>query len=343
MVGILPASLLLTISAVASANPVRPHHLPRNYAAIGDSFSAGLGSGAFIKNSRDGRDLECIRQDGSYPSQLSKIIPFSKHNSSFEFTACSGDKLDDIDGQVANLTALHTKFDLITLTIGGNDFGFGDIARACVYPTLAANFSSQQAQFVCDKAFNAGFAALADKSNWTKFADKINLVKSLLSHGGKLFVTGYGKFFDDPVVGDACDKISFFPVAQLAALNMTVGSRIKANNITDQVNGLIQAVLKEMDDHKVTFFDFDKTFEGKRFCEAANADDPIGSNNANVFFNDLSTVLPTPGVAEVSKQTPGLQVDITEVLQQVSVFHPKAQAYTPLVAKFAFKILANSK
>jgi lysophospholipase L1-like esterase len=343
MIDILPASLLLAVFTLTAANPVRQHHLPRNYAAIGDSFSAGLGSGAFLNNSRDGRDIECIRQDGSYPSQLLKIIPFTKHDSNFEFTACSGDKLDDIDGQVTKLTALPTRFDLITLTIGGNDFGFGDIARACVYPTLAANFSSQQAQVVCDTAFDAGFAALADKTNWTKFADKITLVKSLLSHGGKLFVTGYGKFFDDPIVGDACDKISFFPIPQLAALNMTADSRLKANNITDQVNGLIQTVLKEMDDYAVTFFDFDKTFEGKRFCEAANAKDPIGSNNANVFFNDLSTVLPTPGVAEVSKQTPGLQVDITELLQQVSVFHPKAQAYIPLVAQFAFKVLSDAK
>lgn len=210
-----------------------------------------------------------------------------------------------------------------------------------MYPVLSANVSSPQA--VCDAAFDAGFAALADKKNWDKYAQKIHLIKStLLAHGGKFFVTGYGKFFDDPIVGDACDKISFFPIAQLAALNMTASSRLKANSITDQVNSGIQAVLKHRNDHAVTFFDFDKTFEGKRFCEAANAADPIGSNNKNVFFNDLSTVLITPSVAEVAKQTPGLQVDITNLLQQVSVFHPKAQAYTPLVAHFAYKILVDS-
>jgi hypothetical protein len=34
--------------------------------------------------------------------------------------------LADIDGQLKKLEG--KKFDLITLTIGGNDFGFGDVA-----------------------------------------------------------------------------------------------------------------------------------------------------------------------------------------------------------------------
>jgi len=144
------------------------------------------------------------------------------------------------------------------------------------------------------------------------------------------------------VAHDACDSISFFPIPQLAALNMTVAIREKANNLTEQVNAGIQKVLKKQHDDAVTFFDFDKSFEGKRFCEPANAKDPIGSNNDNVFFNDLATVLKAPGVAEVKDQTPGLKVDISNILQQVSVFHPKAQAYKPLVAQFAYKILTDA-
>jgi hypothetical protein len=71
--------------------------------------------------------VECLRQDGSYPTQLLEVIPgLLGQDQPFDFTACSGDVLDDIDAQVAKLTG--RKFDLLTLTIGGNDFGFANIA-----------------------------------------------------------------------------------------------------------------------------------------------------------------------------------------------------------------------
>jgi hypothetical protein len=50
----------------------------------------------------------------------------------FDFTACTGDVLDDIDGQIAKL--IGRKFDVLTVTIGGNDFGFEEIAVCDHYP-----------------------------------------------------------------------------------------------------------------------------------------------------------------------------------------------------------------
>ena len=76
----------------------------------------------------DASAVKCVRQDGSYPSQLNKVIPFGDRHHNFEFRSCAGDELDDIDGQVAKYSSLRTRYDLITLTIGGNDFAFGDIA-----------------------------------------------------------------------------------------------------------------------------------------------------------------------------------------------------------------------
>jgi hypothetical protein len=156
-------------------------------------------------------------------------------------------------------------------------------------------------------------------------------------------VTGYGKFFDEPIEGDACDSISFFPIPELAALNMTAANRLKSNKLTDLINqGIERSVAKAGDG--VQFVNFDKVFEGKRFCEQDNADDPIGANNPNVFYNDLTTILPTPGIAPLDKQTPGLTgVDIADMLQQASVFHPKGAApYTPLVVEIVFRILIDA-
>lgn len=114
--------------------------------------------------------------------------------------------------------------------------------------------------------------------------------------------------------------------------------------IEDTVNGLYKGKRDGHDKKSVQFIDFNKFFEGKRFCEQDNAADPIGANNPLVFFNDLTTILPTPGVAPVEQQTPGLTgVDITDLLQQASVFHPKgALPYIGLVVEIAFRILIDA-
>ena len=301
--------------------------------------------------------VECIRQDGSYPTQLLQFLPFLlPKDQPFDFIACSGDVLDDIDGQIAKLTG--RKFDVLTVTIGGNDFGFGDIAvrdhylsaksntngafqRACAYATITPGVD---AQAVCDAALDAAFATVDSPAIINKFKQKFNLIKSSsLAPGGTVFVTGYAQFFDGPIEGDACDQISFFPIAELAALNITTSIRLRSNDLTLKINALIKKAVSKAGD-EFQFIDFDKVFEGKRFCEQDNADDPIGANNPNVFFNDLTTILPTPGVAPSDKQTPGLTgVDITNMLQQFSVFHPKgSRPYTPLAAEIAFKIVIDA-
>jgi hypothetical protein len=130
----LNALFLLTLLACASANPVEKRqattatalHLPTSFAALGDSYSAGIGSGKFLTSSADGSDNACARMDGSYPWQLFNLQPFEEKLPSFpDFFACSGDVMDNIDGQVAKLGG--KKVDVITLSISGNDFGFSNI------------------------------------------------------------------------------------------------------------------------------------------------------------------------------------------------------------------------
>ncbi|KAK5998054.1 Lipase 1-like protein [Cladobotryum mycophilum] len=340
VLAVLGCASAVSIPVTRSHPPPPPQfNLPKSYAALGDSFASGIGSGLFLNNSADKADVECLRQDGSYPSQLLELGPFDGEPT-FQFTACAGDELDDIDGQVAKLG--HSKFDLLTLTIGGNDFGFSDIATTCVYATTQTP-GIKDFQKACDAAFDIGFAKIADQANWDKYAQKLALVKKSLNPGGRLFVTNYPKFFAQPQVGDVCDSISFFPIPQFAALNMTAQNRLRANDLTEKINKGIKRTVLSTSGPEVRLVDFDKIFEGKRFCEPANDNDPIGANNPNVFFNDLTTVLAVPGIAKIEKQTPGLTgVDITDQLQQVSTNHPKAGAHRVLAAGLNFRILLDS-
>ena len=70
--------------------------------------------------------VSCLRQDGGYPTQLLKAFPsLQPHGQPFDNVACSGNVLADISGQMKKLA--QKKFDLVTLTISGNDFGFDDV------------------------------------------------------------------------------------------------------------------------------------------------------------------------------------------------------------------------
>ena len=67
MGGFIQTASALALLSLASAKPIlqeREDHpvaavgfnLPKSYAALGDSFSSGLGSGQFLSNSRDRLD-----------------------------------------------------------------------------------------------------------------------------------------------------------------------------------------------------------------------------------------------------------------------------------------------
>ncbi|HXT45890.1 MAG TPA: SGNH/GDSL hydrolase family protein [Pseudonocardiaceae bacterium] len=98
-----------------------------NYAALGDSYSSGVGTGVYDPASGD-----CARSPLSYPPLWA-----AEHNpAGFRFVACSGATTGDVRGD--QITALDPGTDLVTITIGGNDAGFADVLRTC---TVAATDS----------------------------------------------------------------------------------------------------------------------------------------------------------------------------------------------------------
>jgi lysophospholipase L1-like esterase len=89
----------------------------KRWAAVGDSFTAGIGSGTQlggIFHNRD--DWKCSRYDQSYPMVLNRAFGPAVDN--FQFVACSGDRSEDIYTQVNNMDG---NLDLVIMTAGGND------------------------------------------------------------------------------------------------------------------------------------------------------------------------------------------------------------------------------
>src|SRR5688500_1223392 len=96
------------------------------YVALGDSYSSGTGTGTY---DLDGR---CQRSRYAYPPRVAK----RRSNLKLVFAACAGATTDDV--LLTQASRLNAATRLVTITIGGNDVGFGDVFSACLQGGAAA-------------------------------------------------------------------------------------------------------------------------------------------------------------------------------------------------------------
>jgi Tol biopolymer transport system component len=99
---------------------------------MGDSYSAGNGGGSYYGATG------CFRSAHNYARQFERkieVAPFNQRGF-VENVACSGDVSDAFfettSGRPPQLDAVNSGYDLIFLTIGGNDIHFGDIVWFCL-------------------------------------------------------------------------------------------------------------------------------------------------------------------------------------------------------------------
>lgn len=123
--------------------------------ALGDSFSSGEGSPNFYSGCfLDGLDTKgvnrCHRSVEAYPVKLWRQLP----GYSLRFVACSGGVMDDYysanpnnKNEPAQRTALASRPDLVTLTMGGNDGGFASVLKWCVLDVGPAPFADVHLQW----------------------------------------------------------------------------------------------------------------------------------------------------------------------------------------------------
>ncbi|WDV50613.1 SGNH/GDSL hydrolase family protein [Streptomyces coeruleorubidus] len=124
---LLAAGTALTGAATAQASSLAP---TGGYAALGDSYSSGVGAGSYISSSGD-----CKRSTKAYP-----YLWAAAHSpSTFDFTACSGARTGDVlSGQLGPLSSATG---LVSISVGGNDAGFADVMTTCVTQSDSACIS----------------------------------------------------------------------------------------------------------------------------------------------------------------------------------------------------------
>ena len=132
-----PAGASPALAAPAApAAPTRP--APVRYAALGDSYSSGVGTG------RTDAGESCRRSSLAYPRLWTAAHP----GSTVSFLACSGAGLPRVLAQ--QVTAVPKDAGLVTVTAGGNDVGFSAVVGVCALASsdTACRFAVGLAKFV---------------------------------------------------------------------------------------------------------------------------------------------------------------------------------------------------
>lgn len=97
---------------------------PKNYVALGDSYAA-MGS----RSADTSGPSECLRSTDNYPARVAEALQVEQ----LDDVTCSGADTSHI--HASQIEALQPDTQLVTLSIGGNDIGFGAIT-GCFLETM---------------------------------------------------------------------------------------------------------------------------------------------------------------------------------------------------------------
>ncbi|PZH12417.1 lipase [Streptomyces sp. NTH33] len=218
---LLTVGLALTGAATAHASQ---QAAAGGYVALGDSYSSGVGAGSYISSSGS-----CNRSTKAYPY----LWNAAHAPSSFDFTACSGARTDDV---LANqLGPLNSSTALVSISVGGNDAGFSDVMTTCVL----------QSDSTCISRINTA-RAYVDSTLPGKLDNLYSVIRSKAPNA-RVVVLGYPRFYK---LGQTC-------------LGLSETKRSAINSASDQLNA---AVAKAAANRGFTFGDVRSTFGGHEIC-----------------------------------------------------------------------------
>ena len=201
------AGLLAACTAPGPAPEAEPGPEPvtyDHYVALGDSFAA-MGS----RSATTTGPFECFRSVDNYPS----LVLADDRVTAGEDVTCSSAVTADIPGQAAALTP---DTDLVTLSIGGNDIRFGEIA-ACFRRALTEPLDCPT---LLDAPVSEQLSTVPGK------LDEIHTLIAETSPDARVIVTGYLPL----VAAGDCPQLATIPEEH----------RAWAVSLTDRINDVVR-------------------------------------------------------------------------------------------------------
>ncbi len=175
-------------AAVSTAKPDKPGKPPKpgggggggggttelEYAAVGDSFAAGVGARSYL-------DTTCYRSSLAYP----KLLDADANLRLTAFPACTG--ASTAAAIASQVPGIATTTKRVTLTAGGNDIGFAAIMQNCFVFVLSS----------CQSAIVNAETLVA---NGTVAANVTAAVQAIRARApeAKVVVAGYPLLFHEP-------------------------------------------------------------------------------------------------------------------------------------------------
>jgi hypothetical protein len=202
---------------------------------MGDSYSSGEGNSSFYS----GTDVDankCHRSANAYGPMMATHLSYLNLGL-VDFTACSGATTEDVLGlpdpvdpnskagiwnEPAQIDVLSDQTDVVTISIGGNDIGFGGYATECILRD-------------CDVSTATYFDTM-HSIEFDLHAKLYSLYQQILEKApnAKIYVVGYTQLAPDPTLGAM--------PAQCAYFNSTMGAgedARAARNVVAKLNEVI--------------------------------------------------------------------------------------------------------
>jgi lysophospholipase L1-like esterase len=212
-----------TIAALALASPAHAAAGDR-YVALGDSYSSGVGAGNYTSSSGS-----CDRSTNAY----SALWAAAHAPASYLSVACSGATTTSVSS--TQLSALSAATTLVSITVGGNDVGFGNIMETCAVEGTTQCVNAVQA---AENLANSQLPGLLDK-----VYDGIRSA----APNARVVVLDYPVFY----------QLNTFCVG------LSTTSHVKIDEGINLVDGILSAAAGR---HGFTFADVRSIFVGHQLC-----------------------------------------------------------------------------
>lgn len=221
-------TLIFTAAVPSSAGPLTPNRA--RFAAVGDSYAAGVGNAP-------------LKHAGlSYRSAAAYPVLLAGKNNKVNFLAESGATSKSVlANQVQNVLPPTQQ---ITVTVGGNDVGFTDVALTCANPLGDCNAALSMA-IEALKTFPQDLGALLTQLQ-------------MKAPRATIYVTGYPMLFQPEMATEPCPGLPSFDALAMA----------KADAATVQLNGVIEATATALG---AVYVDVTNEFSDHGLCDGTNS------------------------------------------------------------------------
>lgn len=277
-----------------TGDPIPSEFSPLEYVALGDSFSSGegvepfeLGTDVADDPSTSGVDEEnrCHRSEYAYPRLLADDPRLGLQLT--DFVACSGATTDTVLnggagggswGEGAQVDALSTETDVVTITIGGNDVGFSRVLNDCTLlnemPETWLYGQEAYDEHVClnsmEDAESKIYGSIAvDGANTldSVLDDVLTTVLGKVGVETRVIVVGYPNLMPEyeDIEGSCIWGASFG--AGLTSLRSASEDEVNMlRHVTSLLNTQISAAVDRQIDDRLTFISPVAAFDGRELC-----------------------------------------------------------------------------